>query len=72
MAVRRKSNWYIYFIAFGITLAMIIMAVISLKDFIFSESTETGLNTNGTLSEDFVPGLRHEHGCSYNDIRFRE
>lgn len=55
MAVRRKSNWYIYFIAFGITLAMIIMAVISLKDFIFSESTETGLNTNGTLSEDFVP-----------------
>ncbi len=54
MAVRRKSNWYIYFIAFGITLAMIIMAVISLKDYIFPESSETGTN-NGTLSDDFVP-----------------
>lgn len=55
MAVHRKSNWYIYLIAFGITLAMIAMAIISLKDFIFPESKETGLNTNGTLAEDFVP-----------------
>ncbi len=55
MAVHRKSNWYIYLIAFGITLAMIVMAIISLKDFIFPESKETGLNTNGTLAEDFVP-----------------
>ena len=55
MAVRRKSNWYIYFISFGITLAMIIMVVLSLKDLIFPQSKETGLNTNGTLAEDFVP-----------------
>lgn len=55
MAVRRKSNWYIYIIAFGITLAMIVMVVIFLKDVIFPESKETGLNTNGTLSDDFVP-----------------
>lgn len=55
MAVRRKSNWYIYFISFGITLAMIIMVVLSLNDLIFPQSKETGLNTNGTLSEDFVP-----------------
>lgn len=55
MAVRRKSNWYIYLIAFGITLAMIIMAVISLKDFIFPDNQQTGLSADGTLSEDFVP-----------------
>ena len=55
MAVRRKSNWYIYLIAFGITLAMIIMAVISLKDFIFPDNQQTGLFADGTLSEDFVP-----------------
>lgn len=55
MAVRRKSNWYIYLIAFGITLAMIIMAVISLKDFIFPDNKQTGLSADGTLSEDFVP-----------------
>lgn len=55
MAVHRKSNWYIYLIAFGITLAMIAMAVISLKDFIFPESDETGLSADGTLSDDFAP-----------------
>lgn len=55
MAVRRKSNWYIYFIAFGITLAMIVMVVFLLKDIIFPQSKETGLTTNGTLSDDFVP-----------------
>lgn len=55
MAVRRKSNWYIYFIAFGITLAMIIMAIFSFKDFLFPQSQQTGLTTDGNLSDDFVP-----------------
>lgn len=55
MAVRRKSNWYIYFIAFGITLAMIIMAIFSFRNFLFPESRETGLTNDGTLSDDFVP-----------------
>lgn len=55
MAVRRKSNWYIYFIAFGITLAMIIMAIFSFRDFLFPESVETGLTADGQLTSDFVP-----------------
>ena len=55
MAVRRKSNWYIYFIAFGITLAMIIMAIVSFRDFLFPKSTQTGLTTDGQLTSDFVP-----------------
>lgn len=55
MAVRRKSNWYIYLIAFGITLAMIIMAIVSFRDFLFPESQETGLTVDGELSDDFVP-----------------
>ena len=55
MAVRRKSNWYIYLIAFCITLAMIIMAIFSFRDFLFPKSQETGLSADGTLSEDFVP-----------------
>ena len=55
MAVRRKSNWYIYLIAFCITLAMIIMAIFSFRDFLFPKSQETGLSTDGTLSDDFVP-----------------
>lgn len=55
MAVRRKSNWYIYLIAFGVTLALIIMAIISFRDFLFPESQETGLTVDGELSGDFVP-----------------
>ena len=55
MAVRRKSNWYIYFIAFGITLAMIIMAIVSFRDFLFPKSAETGLTADGELTSDFVP-----------------
>lgn len=55
MAVRRKSNWYIYLIAFGITLAMIIMAILSFRGFLFPEARETGLTDSGELSDDFVP-----------------
>ena len=55
MAVRRKSNWYIYLIAFGVTLALIIMAIISFKDFLFPQSKETGLTAAGELAGDFQP-----------------
>lgn len=55
MAVRRKSNWYIYLIAFGITLAMIIMAILSFRGFLFPEARETGLTDSGELSDNFVP-----------------
>lgn len=55
MAVKRKSNWYIYLIAFGITLAMIIMAIFSFRNFLFQESEQTGLTDNGSLSDNFVP-----------------
>lgn len=34
---------------------MIIMAIISFKDFLFPPSRETGLTVNGELSDDFVP-----------------
>ena len=34
---------------------MIIMAIFSFRDFLFPKSQETGLSTDGTLSDDFVP-----------------
>lgn len=55
MAVRRKSNWYIYLIAFGITVAMLGVAIFSFRDFIFPAAKQTGLTDDGTLSDDFVP-----------------
>ncbi len=55
MAVKRKSNWYIYLIAFGLTIAMIVMAIFSFRNFLFPETRETGLTENGVLTEDFVP-----------------
>lgn len=60
MSVRRKSNWYIYFIAFGITVAFVIMAIITFKDFLFSEPAEpVGITSAGTLSEDFQPTAQY-------------
>lgn len=60
MSVRRKSNWYIYFIAFGITMAFVIMAIITFKDFLFSEPSEpVGITQAGTLAEDFKPTEEH-------------
>lgn len=61
MAVRRKSNWYIYFIAFGITMAFVIMAIITFRDYLFSEPTESaGINQTGTLAEDFKPTAEYD------------
>ena len=56
MYVRRKSNWYIYFIAFGVTLAFAAMAIFAFRWYLFPEETQSaGLNASGELAEDFVP-----------------
>ncbi len=57
MAVRRKSNWYIYFIAFGIALAFAIGVIFTFRDFLFPDTTQTntGLTGTGELADDFTP-----------------
>ncbi len=61
MAVKRKSNWYIYFIAFGITMAFAVGIILTFKDFLFPEDTEvsTELTTSGELADDFKPNPSH-------------
>lgn len=61
MYVRRKSNWYIYFIAFGITMAFVIMAIIAFKWYLFPEDTQnTGVDkVTGELTDDFRPTAEH-------------
>lgn len=61
MYVRRKSNWYIYFIAFGITLAFVIAAIFVFRWYLFpSDTKNTGINdANGELTDDFVPTPEH-------------
>ncbi len=56
MSVRRKSNWYIYFIAFGIALAFAIVAIFAFKWYLFPEDSKTaGLNTSNGVDENFKP-----------------
>ena len=56
MSVRRKSNWYIYFIAFGIALAFAIVAIIAFNRYLFPEDTKsTGLTPGGEVKDDFKP-----------------
>ncbi len=56
MSVRRKSNWYIYFIAFGIALAFAIVAMIAFNWYLFPEdSRTTGITPNGELNDKFKP-----------------
>lgn len=56
MSARRKSNWYIYFTAFGITLVFVAVAIIAFRWFLFPDKpVSTGVDSNGNLSEDFVP-----------------
>ena len=61
MYVRRKSNWYIYFIAFGITLAFVIMAIFAFKWYLFPTNTQsTGIDKiTGELTDDFRPTAEH-------------
>lgn len=56
MTVHRKSNWYVYLLAFGITAAFVIMAIFAFKWYLFPENTEdVGINKNGELTDDFHP-----------------
>lgn len=61
MYVRRKSNWYIYFIAFGITLAFVIAAIFVFRWYLFPTDTQNTAVTenNGELTDDFVPTAEH-------------
>lgn len=60
MAVRRKSNWYIYLLAFVVTTAFVIMVIFTFRWYLFPErSQEVGLNSAGELSESFTPTAEH-------------
>ncbi|MCH5207319.1 MAG: LCP family protein [Oscillospiraceae bacterium] len=56
MAVKRKSNWYIYFTAFGITIAFVVVAVVAFRWYLFpEEKTQTGVDSNSGLTENYRP-----------------
>lgn len=56
MSIKRKSNWYIYFIAFGITIAFVVVAIFAFRWYLFPEKTESvGVTENGELADDFKP-----------------
>lgn len=61
MAVKRKSNWYIYFIAFGVALAFALGVVFTFRDYLFPEEKQvsTGLTSTGELADDFRPDESH-------------
>lgn len=60
MSIKRKSNWYIYFIAFGITIAFVAVAVFLFRWYLFPDRTESvGINENGELADDFKPTSAH-------------
>lgn len=61
MYVRRKSNWYIYFIAFGITALFVFVAILAFKWYLFPSDTQnTGLNkVTGNPTDDFQPTAEH-------------
>lgn len=59
MAVRRKSNWYIYLIAFVIALAFAIATIFAFQWYLFPEETDyVGLDHNGELTADFKPSAK--------------
>ncbi len=60
MAVHRKSNWYIYLISFTIALAFAVAAILAFQWYLFpEETTPTGVNKNGELTDDFRPTKEH-------------
>lgn len=44
---RRKSNWYIYLIAFAVTMALVVMAVSTLWDKIMPSPSQSGVSSSG-------------------------
>ncbi len=60
MAVRRRSNWYIYFIAFGIALVFALAAIFAFRWYLFPEDSDpVGLDKTGELTDDFRPTAEH-------------
>lgn len=61
MYVRRKSNWYIYFIAFGITVVFVLVAILAFRWYLFPTKTQdTGLDKDtGELADNFKPTAEH-------------
>lgn len=60
MSVRRKSNWYVYFISFGIAMAFAVAAIIAFRWYLFPENNEpTGLNPSNGLADNFHPSAEH-------------
>ncbi len=60
MAVRRKSNWYVYLIAFVIALTFAFAAIVAFQWYLFPEETDSvGLNKNGELTADFRPSAEY-------------
>lgn len=60
MSVRRKSNWYIYLIAFGIAFAFALTAIFTFRWYLFPEDTApVGLNAAGELDDNFKPTEKH-------------
>ncbi len=61
MYVRRKSNWYIYFLSFVITAAFVIVAIFVFRWYLFPTDTqETGIDkVTGELTDDFKPTAEH-------------
>lgn len=62
MSVRRKSNWYVYFTAFGIAFAFAVAAIIAFRWYLFPEDSKlTGATQSGV--EKFIPTAEHNF-CS--------
>lgn len=56
MTVHRKSNWYVYLLAFGITAAFVVMAIFAFKWYLFPDNTEeVGANKTVEYGENFRP-----------------
>lgn len=56
MSANRKSNWYIYFTAFGITIAFVVVAVFAFKWYLFPEEKVQGtIDGNGEVAENYKP-----------------
>lgn len=60
MSVKRKSNWYIYFISFGITAAFVIVAVFAFRWYLFPDKTESaGVSQDNVSDEGFKATSAH-------------
>lgn len=60
MSVRRRSNWYIYFIAFAIAMIFALVTIFAFKWYLFPEDSDpTGLTPSGDVAENFRPTAEH-------------